>query len=197
MKAIKLNSGQNPLNGHRLIRTPHYYGKLALSLGKKVLTSVLSKFNPDTPLIRALSAIAPSVALSFRINGDWLLSLFHISGWPSYLRRSRRYSTWDGCSIMSTGKTLATDTIPFQSLPQACLWSWVEFNFTGMLASYTAGVYRNAGGQECRVMRFCGGKDLRGSCCKCNGDAALVAIWPVGQPGICIGARYYFSLRSR
>ena len=30
-----------------------------------------------------------------------------------------------------------------------------------MLASYTAGVYRNAGGQECRVMRFSGGKDLR------------------------------------
>lgn len=37
MKTIKLYSGQNPLNGHRLIQTPYYYGKLALSLGKKVL----------------------------------------------------------------------------------------------------------------------------------------------------------------
>lgn len=57
-----------------------------------------------------------------------------------------------------------------------------------MLASYTVEIYRNAGGHECRVMRFCGGKDLRGSCRKCRGRAALVAIWPVGRRGIFIGS---------
>ena len=57
-----------------------------------------------------------------------------------------------------------------------------------MLASYTAGVYKNAGGQECRVMRSCGGKDLRGSCCKRCGRAALVVIWPVGRRGIFMGS---------
>lgn len=65
MKSIKLYSGQNPLNGHCLIRTPYYYGKLALSLGKKVLTSVLSKFNPDTPLNTSTFRYSPLSSSQF------------------------------------------------------------------------------------------------------------------------------------
>lgn len=37
-------------------------------------------------------------------------------------------------------------------------------------------------------MRSCGGKDLRGSCCKRCGRAALVVIWPVGRRGIFMGS---------
>ena len=52
------------LNSTRLIRTPHYYGQFAVSLGKGS-PYIFSKFNPlntDNPLIRALS-MTPSVSV--------------------------------------------------------------------------------------------------------------------------------------
>ena len=72
--------------------------------------------------------------------------------------------------------------------------SRVQLQRDASLLYSIAGVYRNAGGQECRVMRSCGGKDPRGSCCMGRGRAAPVAIWPVGRRRIYIGTRY-FSLR--
>ena len=66
MKTIKLYSGQNPLNGHRLIQTPYYYGKLALSLGKSLRRFYLNSTRTNTSTFR----YSPSVALSVRINED-------------------------------------------------------------------------------------------------------------------------------
>ena len=43
----------------RLIRTPHYYGQFALSLGKEI-PYIVSKFNP--PLVPAFS-VHPSLAV--------------------------------------------------------------------------------------------------------------------------------------
>ena len=42
--------------------------------------------------------------------------------------------------------------------------SRVQLHRDARLLYSAAGVYRNAGGQECRVMLSCGSKDLRGSC---------------------------------
>ena len=47
------------LHSNRLIRTPHYYGQFALSLGKES-AYIFSKFNPlnkDTPLMSSLNLI--------------------------------------------------------------------------------------------------------------------------------------------
>ena len=54
------------------LRTPHYYGQFAVSLGRESAYTV-SKFNPpnaDTPFIRTLS-MAPSVSVG--VEKDWVL----------------------------------------------------------------------------------------------------------------------------
>ena len=54
-----INTVKPRLTDTRLIRTPHYYGQFALSLGKE-MPYILQKFEPlitDTSLIRPMSVL--------------------------------------------------------------------------------------------------------------------------------------------
>ena len=52
--------------------------------------------------------------------------------------------------------------------------SRVQLHRDARLLYSTVGVYRNAGGQECRVMRSYDSKDLRGSCSEVSRARSVV-----------------------
>ena len=104
-----------------LIRTPHFYGQFALSLGKQS-PYILSKSNPldtDTPLIRTLFMV-PSVSVLTEF--DCVLCTSHCTGtvimqgplstWPHELSQFSGTFLFLDCTIRLTLKHIQLVTYP-------------------------------------------------------------------------------------
>ena len=99
LQLSRINGTVKPdFTDNRLIRTPHYYGQFALSLGKEIPYN-FSKFNPrntDTPLIWTLF-MPPSVTFLTGFNCSTFILLFYltIGSLPFFLSEIQKTQTND------------------------------------------------------------------------------------------------------